>query len=109
VKASTFSREERHVVLTKLHVFTGEGEGMCGGDYSEQLTRAEVRGPGGAARPLSVKDLDADEVVGVLDLEGDGQVELLLNQTWVGRRTRLVREDGTEVAGAEVEFCDSGC
>lgn len=109
VKASTFSQGERQVVLTKLHVYTGEGEGRCGRDYSAQVSRAVVRGPGVEARALSVKELDADEVVGVLDLEGDGRVELLLDQSWTGRHLRLVREDGTEVAGSEVEFCDSGC
>jgi hypothetical protein len=44
-----------------------------------------------------------------MDLEGDGQVELLLHAAWPSQRVRLIREDGTELVGTEVENCDCGC
>lgn len=109
VTSSAFSQGERHVVLSVARVRTGEGNSMCGSDYSGQLTRAVVLGPEGAERVLGASELDGDEVAGVLDLEGDGKVELLLHDSWPTQRVRLVREDGSEVAGAEVENCDCGC
>ncbi|HEX8436403.1 hypothetical protein, partial [Archangium sp.] len=90
------------------HFVTGEGNAVCGWDYNEQLTRAVVRGPGGE-RVLSAKELNGDSVAAVLDLEGDGQVELLLNASWPTHRVRLIREDGSEVVWSEVENCDCGC
>jgi hypothetical protein len=107
--AHAFSEGERHVVLTVARIRTGEGNSMCGSDYSGQLTRAVVLGPAGEARVLGASELDGDEVAGVMDLEGDGKVELLLHEPWPAQRVRLIREDGTEVAGAEVENCDCGC
>ncbi|MFL5353140.1 hypothetical protein [Archangium sp.] len=110
-EVSTFSygSGERHAVFTVARFRTGEGNSLCGSDYNQQVTRAVVREPGGAERPLPVKELAGDEVVGVLDLEGDGQVELLLHESWPSQAVRLIREDGTEVAGAAVENCDCGC
>jgi hypothetical protein len=99
----------RHAVFTVARFRTGEGNSLCGSDYNQQVTRAVVLEPGGAERPLPVKELAGDEVVGVLDLEGDGQVELLLQESWPALAVRLIREDGTEVAGAAVENCDCGC
>jgi hypothetical protein len=100
---------ERQVVFAVARFITGEGNSACGSDYNEQLTRAVVRGAGGEPRVLTASDLNIDEVAGVMDLEGDGQVELLLHATWPSQRVRLIREDGTELAGAEVENCDCGC
>jgi hypothetical protein len=109
VRGFGFSSEGRHVVFMMARFTTGEGNADCGGDYNEQLTRAVVVGPGGEERLLSVKDLDGGRVAGVLDLEGDGQVELLLHDSWPSQTARVIREDGSEVAGAVVENCDWGC
>ncbi|HEX8825365.1 MAG TPA: hypothetical protein VF794_35955 [Archangium sp.] len=111
VRATRYSAREgeHHVVFTVAHFITGEGNSACGSDYNEQLTRAVVRGPGGEQRVLTASDLNGDEVAGVMDLEGDGQVEVLLHASWPAQRVRLIREDGTELAGTAVENCDSGC
>jgi hypothetical protein len=96
------------VLLTVGRIFTGEGYSACSSDFNGQLTRAVVLEPEGE-RLLHLRELDGDQVVGVMDLEGDGRLELLMRESspldWVG----LVREDGTVLAGAEVENCDCGC
>ena len=107
-KTARYSSGEHDVLFTVAHFVTGEGNAVCGWDYNEQLTRAVVRGPGGE-RVLSAKELNGDSVAAVLDLEGDGQVELLLNASWPTHRVRLIREDGSEVVWSEVENCDCGC
>ena len=111
VRATRYSAGEgqRQVVFAVARFVTGEGNSACGSDYHEQLTRAVVLGSGGEQRVLTANDLNGDEVAGVMDLEGDGQVELLLHATWPAQRVRLIREDGTELAGTEVENCDCGC
>jgi len=104
-----FSREERRVLFTVARLRVGEGHSVCGIDYDQQATRAVVRAPGERERVLPETGLVGEDVVGVLDLEGDGRVELLLRETWPAGTLRLVREDGTEVAGDVVENCDCGC
>ncbi|QRK08783.1 hypothetical protein JQX13_00945 [Archangium violaceum] len=108
VRAFNYASGERHAVFTVARFRTGEGNSACGTDYNQQVTRAVVLEPGTGERLLP-KELVGDEVVGVLDLEGDGQLELLLHESWPSQTVRLVREDGTEVAGASVENCDCGC
>jgi hypothetical protein len=109
VKTARYSSGEHDVVFTVARFVTGEGNSECGSDYNEQLTRAVVLGPDGGERVLTAKELNGDAVAAVLDLEGDGQVELLLHASWPAQRVRLIREDGSEVVGAEVENCDCGC
>ncbi|WNG49775.1 hypothetical protein F0U60_40910 [Archangium minus] len=109
VRAFSYASGERHAVFTVARFRTGEGNSTCGTDYNQQVSRAVVLEPGAGERLLPMKELVGDEVVGVLDLEGDGQLELLLHESWPSQTVRLVREDGTEVAGASVENCDCGC
>lgn len=109
VRTFGYAQGERQVLFTVARLRTGEGNAACGTDYEQQVTRAVVREPEGKERLLPMKDLDGDDVVGVLDLEGDGKVELLLHTPWPADTVRLVREDGSEVAGAVVENCDYGC
>lgn len=109
VTASHYTSGDTHVVFTVAHFRTGEGNSACGGDYDQQVTRAVVLGPGGGERLLSREELAGEDVVGVLDLEGDGKVELLVQESWPSRAVRLLREDGAELAGAVVENCDCGC
>lgn len=109
VRTFSYGSGERHAVFTVARFRTGEGNSLCGSDYNQQATRAVVLEPGSAGRPLPVKELAGDDVVGVMDLEGDGKVELLLHESWPAQAVRLIREDGTEVAGAAVENCDCGC
>jgi hypothetical protein len=109
VRAFRYSSGDTHAVLTVARFRTGEGNSVCGTDYNQQVTRAVVLGPEGGERVLPVKELAGEDVVGVLDLEGDGTVELLVQESWPAQTVRLVREDGAEVAGAVVENCDCGC
>ncbi|MGZ3458256.1 MAG: hypothetical protein ACXU86_07065 [Archangium sp.] len=109
VKAYDFASGERHLVLTVARFTTGEGNAACGDDYNQQVTRAVVREPGGEERVLPLEELDGEDVLGVMDLEGDGKVELLLHESSFSGAVRLLREDGSEVAGAAVENCDCGC
>jgi hypothetical protein len=109
VRTFSYALGERRAVFTVARFRTGEGNSTCGADYNQQVTRAVVLEPGGGERVLPAKELAGDDVVGVLDLEGDGQVELLLHESWPAQVVRLIREDGTEVAGAAVENCDCGC
>lgn len=109
VRSLRYTAAERQAVFTVARLRTGEGNAACGTDYEQQVTRAVVLEPDGTERVLPLKQLDGDDVVAVLDLEGDGKVELLLHASWPADTVRLVREDGTEVAGAVVENCDDGC
>ncbi|OJT18413.1 hypothetical protein BO221_40815 [Archangium sp. Cb G35] len=109
VRAFRYASGATHAVFTVARFRTGEGNSMCGGDYNQQVTRAVVLGPGGAERTLTAKALVGEDVVGVLDLEGDGKVELLVQESWPARAARLLHEDGSELAGSVVENCDCGC
>ncbi|PTL79401.1 hypothetical protein DAT35_35000 [Vitiosangium sp. GDMCC 1.1324] len=109
VRSFSYASGERYAVVTVARFRTGEGNSTCGTDYNQQVSRAVVLEPGRGERLLPAKELVGDDVVGVLDLEGDGAVELLLHESWPSQAMRLVREDGTEVAGAVVENCDCGC
>ncbi|HYO58268.1 hypothetical protein [Archangium sp.] len=109
VRVFNYSSGDTHAVFTVARFRTGEGNSACGPDYNQQVTRAVVLGPGGGERLLPVKELAGEDVVGVLDLEGDGKVELLVQESWPSHSVRLLREDGSEVAGAVVENCDCGC
>ncbi len=109
VKSFRYASGSTHAVFTVARFRTGEGNSLCGGDYDQQVTRAVVLGPGGAERGLPLENLAGEDVVGVLDLEGDGKVELLVQETWPAQAVRLLREDGSELAGAVVENCDCGC
>jgi len=109
VKSFRYASGNTHAVFTVARFRTGEGNSLCGGDYDQQVTRAVVLGPGGGERALPAKDLAGEDVVGVLDLEGDGKVELLVQESWPAQAVRLLHEDGSELAGAVVENCDCGC
>ncbi|MCY1075388.1 hypothetical protein [Archangium lansingense] len=108
VKAFRFASGDTHAVFTVARFRTGEGNSVCGSDYNQQVTRAVVLGPGGE-RTLGREELAGEDVVGVLDLEGDGKVELLVQESWPSQAVRLLKEDGSELAGAVVENCDCGC
>jgi hypothetical protein len=45
----------------------------------------------------------------VLDLEGDGRVELLTRSPEDSSQVALVREDGSRMAASFVPNCDCGC
>jgi hypothetical protein len=109
VNSFSYNSGEWRALFSVARLRVGEGHSLCGMDYDQQVTRAVVMQPGAAARVLPMDDLSGDTVVGVMDLEGDGRMELLLRDSWPAPWVRLVREDGTEVAGAVVEHCDSGC
>ncbi|AKJ01408.1 hypothetical protein ATI61_103115 [Archangium gephyra] len=109
VRSFRYASGSTHAVFTVARFRTGEGNSVCGGDYNQQVTRAVVRGPGGSERTLPAKELVGEDVVGVLDLEGDGKVELLVQESWPAQAVRLLGEDGSELAGAVVENCDCGC
>ncbi len=109
VKSFRYASGGTHAVFTVARFRTGEGNSVCGGDYNQQVTRAVVLGPGGAERVLPAKELVGEDVVGVLDLEGDGKLELLVQESWPAQAVRLLQEEGTELAGAVVENCDCGC
>jgi hypothetical protein len=109
VKSFRYASGATQAVFTVARFRTGEGNSMCGGDYNRQVTRAVVREPGGGERALTAKALVGEDVVGVLDLEGDGKVELLVQEAWPAQAVRLLHEDGSELAGAVVENCDCGC
>ncbi|WP_375771576.1 hypothetical protein NR798_11980 [Archangium gephyra] len=109
VKSFRYASGATHAVFTVAHFRTGEGSSVCGSDYNQQVTRAVVLEPGGGERTLAAKELAGEDVVGVLDLEGDGKMELLVQEGWPSQAVRLLREDGSELAGAVVENCDCGC
>lgn len=109
VRAFRFASGDTHAVFTVARFRSGEGNSLCGSDYNQQVTRAVVLGPGGGERTLSLGELAGEDVVGVLDLEGDGKVELLVQESWPAQAARLLHEDGSELAGAVVENCDCGC
>jgi hypothetical protein len=109
VRTFGYSSGAWRALFTVARFRVGEGHSLCGMDYDQQLTRTLVMQPGAGERVLPLSELSGDEVVGVMDLEGDGRMELLLRASWPEQRVRLVREDGTALAGAVVENCDCGC
>ncbi|MET0405812.1 MAG: hypothetical protein ABW123_25550, partial [Cystobacter sp.] len=109
VSSFSYGSGDWRVLFSVARFRVGEGHSTCGMDYDQQLTRVVIVPPGAVERVLAEGALVGDEVVGVMDLEGDGRLELLLRGAWPEPWTRLVREDGSELAGAVVERCDSGC
>ncbi len=109
VHSFAYGSGDWRVVVSVARFRVGEGHSVCGMDYDQQLTRVGVVQPGAGERVLPASELSGDELVGVMDLEGDGHLELLLRATWPQPWVRLVREDGSALAGAVVESCDSGC
>jgi hypothetical protein len=98
--------EGRQLVVGLAHLQTGEGHWFCGGeDFWASLSRVVAVSPDEQETPVG-GGVDGDDIVGVVDLEGDGQVELLTRR---GDAVSILTEDGAERASSDVPNCDCGC
>lgn len=102
VEAAGFVVGAQAVTLVTGRHFTGEGLDGCGeDDIVSAWTALEVGG-----RVVAPRDSTGSEVSMLLDLEGDGAIEVLSMQHTV--RT-LSREDGTLIRRDHVSYCECGC
>lgn len=98
----------RRFVVSTARFLTGEGHTECGGpDYGASVSR--VRTVSEEGQEAAVANVDGESVVAVMDLEGDGTVELLTRDPADSQRMALVREDGTPMATGFLPNCDCGC
>ncbi|MEL6348388.1 MAG: hypothetical protein AAFV53_35100 [Myxococcota bacterium] len=93
----------QHVEVIRGRWFTGQGdEGCDGGDIVREWAAVVVDG-----QLLPPRETTGGNIYGVLDVEGDGQVELL---EWSGMSTRVLRNaDGSPRRADAVEWCICGC
>ncbi len=104
-----FPASERQVVVGLVRFHTGDGSASCGGpDFSATVSRVVAVGERGQETPVG-GGLDGERILAVMDLEGDGRVELLTRDPVDPTRVALVREDGAPLAASFVPNCDCGC
>lgn len=99
----------RQLVVSIARLRTGEGQTACGGpDFSASVSRVSALGEDGQETGLG-PGVDGESIVAVMDVEGDGTVELLTRAPSDPQQLALVREDGTPLATASMPNCDCGC
>ena len=101
---------DRWVVVAIARFLTGDGHTTCGGpDFwaSVSLVRAVGRQDGQETSMGNI--IDGESLVSVMDLEGDGSLELLTRDPADPQRLAIVREDGTPIASSFLPNCDCGC
>ncbi|WP_224240342.1 hypothetical protein [Hyalangium gracile] len=110
VEFRVFSAAGRQVVVGLAHFYTGEGNDVCGGpDFTATVSRVAVVVEGGQ-ESLVAGEVKGESVQAVIDLEGDGRVELLTLDSGDSQgRTAIVREDGSPLAASYLANCDCGC
>jgi|GEM_PF-1505084 len=106
---SSASMGNRRLVVGIARFVTGEGHTACGGpDFAASVSRVRAVGEDGQETSMG-NVLDGESIVSVMDLEGDGQVELLTRDPADPQRMAIVREDGTPRAASFLPNCDCGC
>ncbi len=104
-----FPAGARQVVVGLAHFQTGKGNSQCGGpDYRASVSRVVAVAEGGRGTPVGGA-LDVESILAVMDLEGDGSVELLTRSRLDTSRVALVREDGSRVTATFLPSCDTNC
>jgi hypothetical protein len=104
-----FPAEGRQVVVGLARFQTGEGNSLCGGpDYRATVSRVVAVAEGGRGSPVGGA-VDGESLLAVMDLEGDGTVELLTRARLDPSQVALVREDGSRVTATFLPSCDSNC
>jgi hypothetical protein len=99
----------RQVVVGLARFQTGKGHSLCGGeDYWASVSRVVAVSDDGREAPLG-GGFDGEDILAVMDLEGDGAVELLTRDREDPSRVALAREDGTVLVSSVLISCDSGC
>jgi len=103
---NVYPLEGRHLVVGRARLWTGRGNTLCGGeDFESSVSRVVAMGPNEEVTEVG-GGIDAENIKAVVDLEGDGQVELL---TRYGDSVAVVDEDGTYRVSSDMPNCDSGC
>jgi len=98
--------EGRQLVVGLARLWTGKGNTLCGGeDFAASVSRVVAVGPNEEVTEVG-GGLDAEHIKAVVDLEGDGQVELLTRH---GDSVAVVDEDGTYRVSSDMPNCDCGC
>jgi hypothetical protein len=109
VELRSFPMDGRQVVVGLARFQTGQGATQCGGpDFRATVSRVVGVTAGGQETPVG-GEVNGESVVAVLDLEGDGRVELLTRNPEDASQVALVREDGSRVAASFLPNCDCGC
>jgi hypothetical protein len=99
----------RQVVVGIARLQTGDGNNQCGGpDFKASVSRVRAVSDDGQETPLG-GGLNGESILTVLDLDGDGRVELLTQDPVDPQRMAIVHEDGTPVAASFLPNCDCGC
>lgn len=99
----------RQLVVSIARLLTGEGHSACGGpDYWASVSRVSVMDEAGKEAMMG-NIVDGESLVAVMDIEGDGTVELLTRDPADSQQWAIVREDGTPLAAASQPNCDCGC
>jgi hypothetical protein len=104
-----FAVSGRQVVVGLARFQTGEGNDLCGApDFRATVSRVVAVEAGGRESPIG-GEVHGEGIVAVMDLEGDGHVELLTRDPESPSQLAFVREDGTPVAVSSLPNCDCGC
>lgn len=99
----------RQLVVSIARLLTGEGHSACGGpDFWASVSRVSAMGEDGKETMMG-NVVDGESIVAVMDVEGDGTVELLTRDPSDSQQLAIVREDGTPMAAASQPNCDCGC
>jgi hypothetical protein len=110
LELSAFPAVGRQVVVGVARFQTGEGKSLCGGpDYRASVSRVAAVPEGGGRGDLVGGAIDGESLLAVMDLEGDGSVELLTRARLDPSQVALVREDGTPVTATFLPSCDINC
>jgi hypothetical protein len=110
LELSVFSAVGRQVVVGVARFQTGEGKSLCGGpDFRVSVSRVAAVPEGGGRGDLVGGAIDGESLLAVMDLEGDGSVELLTRARLDPSHVALVREDGTPVTATFLPSCDTNC
>jgi hypothetical protein len=104
-----YTGAKKSVALVDLEIYTGEGNNMCGAEDVRVDLRGmfEVEGEHVGRAIVPMRAIETSEVDGVLDVGGDGHVELL--QKSFPDNREVISENGDVACSIAIEFCDCGC
>jgi hypothetical protein len=106
----SLSGGSRELLVVSGTLQTGEGYAFCGGEDVRVDFAAVLGVKDGEPDQVLVEpwDLGFGKVEAVLDVEGDGVLEVLVVDQF-GTSRMLLDQEGNYRAGISREFCDCGC
>jgi hypothetical protein len=107
-KVRVFSSGKRRIAVVEIQLFTGEGGTLCSNDVRIDLRGLFTIEGDRLVRALSpLRRVRETELVGLIDLEGDGRVEVLVNE-FPDRRSIETSEEAS-ICGTSIPYCDCPC